>query len=444
MSVNKEVITLHYGQAGIQIGAEIWRNLAYEANLHPSGIAKELGVISNSHNFFEEDSKPNGSYSPRACFIDGESFCIEEVILSPSRFHRRENCVFTNHGGSACYGRGKFGVFPKISEDFGHTIRCMVEACDSFGGFVTYTALGGGTGSGTAAAASFIIKDIFSTKVQNHFHNILPAEAPGSTVADYNTLLHLAECQDVADIRWTYTNEALYREINLVCKPQGIDVDLRLINSVFFLILSNITTMTRYPAIQKNMSCNMLDLAQNIVPLPILKLVAPAYLPLTAQGSSMKWNEQLLMKEAFVGNHELCSVDTSKGQYFTCATTFRNCQEKAIRDATASIHEEVGIPFADWCCGGFVLSNISITNDVVPPQTWCQTNVKSMVKISNHSSIVEGVYEPIRSRWDQLLSRRAFVYYYVSEGMEEGEFADAGECIESIIQAISSTITTSE
>jgi tubulin alpha len=46
--------------------------------------------------------------------------------------------------------------------------------------------------------------------------------------------------------------------------------------------------------------------------------------------------------------------------------------------------------------------------------------------ISNSTSVVE-VFSRINSKFDLMYAKRAFVHWYVGEGMEEGEFSEARE-----------------
>lgn len=46
--------------------------------------------------------------------------------------------------------------------------------------------------------------------------------------------------------------------------------------------------------------------------------------------------------------------------------------------------------------------------------------------ISNSTSIAE-VFSRLDSKFDMMYAKRAFVHWYVGEGMEEGEFSEARE-----------------
>lgn len=46
--------------------------------------------------------------------------------------------------------------------------------------------------------------------------------------------------------------------------------------------------------------------------------------------------------------------------------------------------------------------------------------------ISNNTAIAE-VFQKINHKFDLMYAKRAFVHWYVGEGMEEGEFSEARE-----------------
>ena len=52
---------------------------------------------------------------------------------------------------------------------------------------------------------------------------------------------------------------------------------------------------------------------------------------------------------------------------------------------------------------------------------------RNVVMIGNNSGINRVFTERIAKKYDLMYSQRAFVHWYVGEGMEEGEFAEARE-----------------
>ena len=51
---------------------------------------------------------------------------------------------------------------------------------------------------------------------------------------------------------------------------------------------------------------------------------------------------------------------------------------------------------------------------------------RAVCMISNSTSVVE-VFSRIDHKFDLMYAKRAFVHWYVGEGMEEGEFSEARE-----------------
>ena len=74
----REVISIHIGQAGVQMGNACWELYCLEHGIHPDGqlpTDDTVGVADDSFNtFFSETS--SGKHVPRALFIDMEPSVI--------------------------------------------------------------------------------------------------------------------------------------------------------------------------------------------------------------------------------------------------------------------------------------------------------------------------------------------------------------------------------
>jgi len=83
------------------------------------------------------------------------------------------------------------------------------------------------------------------------------------------------------------------------------------------------------------------------------------------------------------------------------------------------------IQFVDWCPTGFKCG-INYQPPTVVPGGDLAKVMRACCMISNSTAIAE-VFSRIDHKFDLMYSKRAFVHWYVGEGMEEGEFSEARE-----------------
>ena len=83
------------------------------------------------------------------------------------------------------------------------------------------------------------------------------------------------------------------------------------------------------------------------------------------------------------------------------------------------------VSFVDWSPTGFKVG-INYQPPTVVPGGDLAKVMRAVCMISNTTAIAE-VFSRIDHKFDLMYSKRAFVHWYVGEGMEEGEFSEARE-----------------
>jgi len=98
---------------------------------------------------------------------------------------------------------------------------------------------------------------------------------------------------------------------------------------------------------------------------------------------------------------------------------------KDVNAAGATSKTKRTIQFVDWCPTGFKCGINYQPPTVVPGGDLAKVQ-RAVCMISNSTAIAE-VFSRIDHKFDLMYAKRAFVHWYVGEGMEEGEFSEARE-----------------
>ena len=147
----REVISIHVGQAGVQIGNGCWELYCLEHGIQPDGQLpsdKTIGVEDDAFNtFFSETGA--GKHVPRAVFVDLEPTVIDEVRTGTYRqlFHP-EQLISGKEDAANNYARGHYTVGKELIDLTLDRVRKLADQCTGLQGFFIFHSFGGGTGAG--------------------------------------------------------------------------------------------------------------------------------------------------------------------------------------------------------------------------------------------------------------------------------------------------------
>ncbi|KAK9687576.1 alpha-tubulin [Basidiobolus ranarum] len=184
----REVISVHVGQAGIQIGNACWELYCLEHGIQPDGQMTVPKTDDSFSTFFSETG--SGKHVPRTVFVDLEPTVVDEVRTGAYRqlFHP-EQLISGKEDAANNYARGHYTIGKELVDPVLERIRKLADNCSGLQGFLVFHSFGGGTGSGFGALLLERLSADYGKKSKLEF-SVYPAPQVATAVVEpYNSIL---------------------------------------------------------------------------------------------------------------------------------------------------------------------------------------------------------------------------------------------------------------
>ncbi|VEL06953.1 unnamed protein product [Protopolystoma xenopodis] len=451
-TVQRECISVHVGQAGVQMGNACWELYCLEHNIQPDGHKpgeKGCGGSDDSFNtFFSETG--SGKHVPRSVFVDLEPSVIDEVRAGTYRqlFHP-EQLITGKEDAANNYARGHYTIGKEIVDLVLDRIRKLADQCTGLQGFLIFHSFGGGTGSGFTSLLMERLSVDYGKKSKLEF-SVYPAPQISTAVVEpYNSILTTHTTLEHSDCAFMVDNEAIYDICRALFVPvlftlssyittlifyilvnfsRNLDIDRPTytnLNRLIGQIVSSITASLRFDGA---LNVDLTEFQTNLVPYPRIHFPLATYAPVIS--AEKAYHEQLSVAEitnaCFEPANQMVKCDPRHGKYMACCMLYRgDVVPKDVNAAIASIKTKRSIQFVDWCPTGFKVGINYQPPTVVPGGDLAKVR-RSVCMLSNTTAIAEA-WARLDHKFDLMYAKRAFVHWYVGEGMEEGEFSEARE-----------------
>ncbi|CAD8182667.1 unnamed protein product [Paramecium octaurelia] len=218
-----QLITIHIGGAGSNIGSKLWYNLSQHRQEDLSSIFQE-----NSHQ----------SYKPRSIFvntIDDQVPKYHEPQFSSNQFfYTKEETGNIYTVGHYCVAKD---LIPKIEDE----IRRQVENCDRFSGFLFTHSISGGFGSGYTTLLSSLLKTQYQKSISFSFCLMPSPNYSNNVIESYNSIMSLNSMVEAFDGVILLQNEAIYQIIE-----NQLDIEFPSYNEVNQVITHPIMSLLKF------------------------------------------------------------------------------------------------------------------------------------------------------------------------------------------------------
>jgi len=419
----REIISIHIGQAGVQVGNSCWELYCLEHGLKPDGtLANRNADLTSFGTFFSETS--SGKYVPRSIMMDLEPTVIDEVKSGIySKLFHPDTMITGKEDASNNYARGHYTVGKEYVDITMEKIARLAEQCDGLQGFTVFHSVGGGTGSGFSALLLERLAVEYGKKAKLDFCVYPSPQISTSVVEPYNSVLSTHALLEHTDVAFMLDNEAIYD----ICK-NGLGLERPTYTNLNRLIAQVISSLTASLRFKGALNVDINEFQVNLVPYPRIHFLMSSFAPIVTADRAM--NEKMSVNEltsaAFEPSHMMAKCNPRHGKYMAVCLMFRgDVTPKDVSASIAQIKTKKTIQFVEWCPTGFKCGINNQAPTVVPGGDLAKVN-RAVCMLSNTTAIAE-IFSRIDAKFDLMYGKRAFVHWYVGEGMEEGEFSEARE-----------------
>jgi len=421
----RECVSIHVGQAGIQMGNSCWELYCLEHGINMDGTLDEnfdRAPSDSSGTFFSE--MESGRRVPRAIFVDLEPTVIDEIRTGTSKaLHHPDMLINGKEDAANNFARGHYTVGRTVVDQVLDKCRKLTDECTGLQGFLIFHSFGGGTGSGLTARLMERLSVDYGKKSKLQF-SVYPAPQVATAVVEpYNAVLTTHFTFDHSDVAFMVDNEAIYD----ICR-KNLDIERPVyanLNRLIAQVTSSITASLRF---EGELNVDLNEFQTNLVPYPRIHFPLASFSPILSaeKCSHESLSTAEITRNVFEPHSQMVKVDPRLGKFMSCCMLYRgDVVPRDVNAAISTIKSMQHIQFVDWCPTGFKVGINSEGPKTGKGSELAETN-RAVCMISNTTAMAT-LWSRLDHKFDLMYRKRAFVHWYVGEGMEEGEFAEARE-----------------
>jgi len=376
--------------------------------------------------FFEETG--TGQFVPRQITVDLEPTVVDDVRTGAwAQMFHPEFLLNGKEDAANNFARGHYTVGKEILDQVNDRLRKLVDNSQNVQGFIVNHAVGGGTGSGLGALILERIAVDYRKKSKIGFE-VYPAPNMSTCIVEpYNSMLSTHWLLDHTEVSIVLDNEAVYA----ICQKQ-LNIDrpsYQELNQIISKVISSMTAALRFDG---ELNVDLGEFQTNLVPFPRLHFMSTGLAPVIHKDKASHEAQTVreITDHVFQAGNMLvkyADFDPVEDKYMAISLNYRGeIKSKEANTTVQWLKQNNKVSFVEWCPTGFKigLNNTpaaAVANEIMAP------SARNVTMIGNNVAVSRVFTERITKKYDMMYSQRAFVHWYVGEGMEEGEFSEARE-----------------
>jgi tubulin alpha len=425
--MGRELLSIHIGQAGLAVGNSCWELYCMEHGISPDGTMptdSSIGQEYSPYNAFFSETQ-SGKHVPRAVMVDLEPTVCDSIRTGAYKeLYHPDSIISGKEDAANNFARGHYTIGKDIIDSVIDKVRKMTDSCNGLQGFLVFHSTGGGTGSGLGSLLLERLAVDYSRKTKMSFTITPSPEVSTAVVEPYNSVLATSSLLEYTDLTFNLDNEALYN----VCKT-SLDIERPSYQNLNRLIAQVVSSLTASLRFEGSLNVDINDFPTVLVPYPRLHMLISAYAPLMSRGKA--YHETFSVSELTTSvmtesNSLLTKCSPANGKFMSCCLMYRgDVTPSDVKTTMATIKNKRSVQFVDWCPTGFKCG-INAEPPLEIPDGDIAKAKRACCMVANNTAIAD-TFRRIDHKFDLMYAKRAFVHWYVGEGMEEGEFSERRE-----------------